>query len=68
MMRYGETHHRARHSDADVELCRQLHDAGMPALEISRKLEISRWTVIDWVNYRTRTGRVSARTLHRRRR
>ena len=45
---------RHTHSDEDVELCRQLSDSGMSALEISRKMELYHSTVYNWVIYKYR--------------
>lgn len=53
--RYGESHHSARYSDEDVELCRQLFDAGVSRKEICEKMEISYDTVVDILLYRFRT-------------
>lgn len=46
------------YQDDDVELCRQLHEAGLPIIEIADKMEISRQMVSDYVNYRARIGYV----------
>ena len=54
--RIGEGHHRAKHSDDDVELIRQCYDAGMKPTEIARKFEMSINTVNDYVYYRTRAA------------
>ena len=37
----GERSHLAKHSHHDIELVRQLHDAGMPARLIAEKMEMS---------------------------
>jgi len=66
--RYGERHHRARHSDHDVELARALRDEGLTYREIAEKLEVSYWTARDWCDYRTRTGAITSRALRSRRR
>lgn len=50
----GERHHRATISDADVELCRALHDEGLPVIEIARKMELNPETVRQYVNYNIR--------------
>jgi len=52
--RVGESHHRARISDYDVELIRCLHEEGMSCAEIARKFECARTTVSSIVNYRHR--------------
>lgn len=41
-MKIGQDHHRAKLTDRDVELIRQLHDGGMTYAEIARKFEVSR--------------------------
>lgn len=41
MYLYGDYNPRTIHSEADVELVRQLHEANMPLEEISEKMEIS---------------------------
>jgi len=46
----GENHHSAKHTDHDIELCRQLIDDGMSIREAARKMEISYgylWSVLD---------------------
>jgi len=40
--RVGDSHQNARLTDREVELARQLRDAGMRVGEIARKLEISK--------------------------
>lgn len=52
--RVGETHHRAKLTDHDVELMRVLHDGGMNCSEIARKFDCARTTVSSIVNYRHR--------------
>ena len=53
--RNGERHHKARLSDEDVELMRELHEAhGLKVSEVARKFEISYWTARDICKYRTR--------------
>lgn len=53
--RVGESHHRARAPDNDVELARALRDEGLSYRAIAEKFETSPWTVRDWCTYRTRT-------------
>ena len=65
MSAYGGRHHRARHSDHDVELARQLHDAGLGYQRIASKLEVPERTVRDWCTYRMRTGSKTERALRR---
>lgn len=53
--RRGERHPRARLSDHDVDLMRELHEAhGLSVAEIARKFGVSYWTARDIVQYRTR--------------
>tara|TARA_Y100001951_G_scaffold105178_1_gene120469 strand:+ start:2269 stop:2466 length:198 start_codon:yes stop_codon:yes gene_type:complete len=53
--KYGDAHHRVRHSDETVEQVRQMHDDGVKPAQISRRTGISIDTVNDWIYYRTRT-------------
>jgi DNA-binding Lrp family transcriptional regulator len=51
----GEKHHRAKLSDEDVKLMRELRKRyGMTYAEIGRKFECSLWTVRDIVQHWTR--------------
>jgi len=52
--RIGEDHQKAKLSDDDVELIRDLRDGGMTYREISEKFECSYWTARDIADYRTR--------------
>ena len=54
--RVGETHHRAKLTDDDVELIRLLREGGMNAVEIARKFECSPSNISMITNYRSRTG------------
>lgn len=54
--RCGESHHRAKVSDHDVELMRELHEEGMKVSEIARKFDCARSTVSDIVHYRHRVS------------
>ena len=54
--RVGETHHRAKLSDHEVELIRLLRESGMSTVEIARKFECARTNISEIVNYRTRIG------------
>ena len=47
-------HHKAKEHPETVELARQLHDEGLGYKLIAKKLEISVWTIRDWLTYRTR--------------
>lgn len=40
--RIGDTHHRAKLTDHEVELIRQLHGEGMKARDIAKKFGISK--------------------------
>lgn len=50
----GERHQKARLSDQDVELMRQLREGGMTYREIAEKFECSLWTVRSIVTYQSR--------------
>lgn len=50
----GEHHHRAKLSDADVELIRNLRDEGLTQCEIAEKFEISKAMVSYIVNFQRR--------------
>ena len=50
----GERHQKARLSDQDVELMRQLREGGMTYREIAEKFECSLWTVRSIVTYASR--------------
>lgn len=54
--RCGESHHRAKIRDDDVELMRELHEGGLKVSEIARKFECARSTVSDIVHYRHRVS------------
>lgn len=63
--RVGETHPRAKLSDADVDLIRDLHEAGLSYRQIVLKfdedhLKVSKSTVRDIVKCRRRWGLVVA--------
>jgi DNA invertase Pin-like site-specific DNA recombinase len=57
--RRGEQHPRAKLSDDDVRLVRELHEAGLGYRKIASKFEVSRSTIRDWCNHYTRTHRRS---------
>lgn len=49
----GERHHRARFTDHEIELVRQLRADGMKIGDIARKMEMARshvWRVLHYVN------------------
>lgn len=57
MRKYGERHHRAKLSDDDVRLMRELREKhGLPYSEIAAKFECSLWTARDIVTYATRAA------------
>ena len=57
--RVGEDHPRAKLTDHEVELIRQLHEEGGLSLrEIAEKFEVTKGTVHDIVNYRRRATTV----------
>ena len=51
--RCGEEHPRAKLSQEDVRLVRELKDAGLGYGEIGKKFEVSRFTVRDVCRYKT---------------
>jgi|APSaa5957512576_1039674.scaffolds.fasta_scaffold312101_2 hypothetical protein len=50
----GDDHPRAKLTDHDVCLMRELREGGMVYREIAEKFECSLWTARDIVNYRSR--------------
>ena len=54
--RVGETHHRAKLTDHDVELIRLLREGGMKVVEIAKKFECTPQNISTIVNYRSRIG------------
>lgn len=57
--RVGESHGRAKLSDHEIELIRQLKEQGMPAGEIAQKMECSRRYIYKLVNYERRASVVA---------
>lgn len=55
--RVGETHHRAKLTDHDVDLIRDLRDEGLTYQEIADKFEVSKSTIRDIVKCRRRWQR-----------
>lgn len=49
-------HHRAKAEPEVVELARKLHEEGMGPKAISEKLGVPKFTVYDWVYYKTRAN------------
>jgi len=57
--RIGQGHHRARLSDADVDLMRDLHELnGKPYRELAGQFRVSFWTVRAICQYRRRAQTV----------
>jgi DNA-binding NarL/FixJ family response regulator len=54
--RVGETHHRAKLTDDDVELIRLLREGGMKVKEIAKKFECTPQNISTIVHYRSRTA------------
>lgn len=52
----GENHPRAVLTDADVELMRQLREAGWTLGDLADKFECGKSTVFDITTYRKRNG------------
>ena len=52
--RVGESHNRAKLTDHDVELIRQLHEGGMKQIVIAKKFDCSPANISEIVNYRHR--------------
>jgi hypothetical protein len=50
----GENHHRAKLSDHEVELIRQLRDEGMHLADIAEKFEIAKSTACYICNFQRR--------------
>lgn len=53
-LRVGQDHHRAKLTDRDVELIRQLHEDGMSYRVIAEKFEVSKMLVCYVCTYRRR--------------
>ncbi len=56
MPKRGEEHHKAKLSDDDVRLMRELRREGLPYSAIAEKFECSLWTARDIVTYTTRSA------------
>ena len=52
--RIGESHHRAKLSDHDVDLIRALRDEGLTYASIAKKFDVSKETIADIVKCRSR--------------
>jgi len=57
--RVGESHGRAKLSDHEIDLVRQLKEEGMPATEIAEKFEVGRRYVYKVVNFERRASIVA---------
>jgi DNA invertase Pin-like site-specific DNA recombinase len=55
----GESHGRAKLSDHEIDLVRQLREEGMPAAEIAEKFEVSKRYVYKLANYERRACVIS---------
>jgi len=55
----GESHGRAKLSDHEIELVRQLKEEGMPAKEIAEKFEVSKRYVYKLANFERRACVIS---------
>ena len=53
-LRIGEDHQHATHTDAEIELARQLHAEGMSYKQLAEKFEVSKSTIAGWVKFRRR--------------
>jgi len=51
---FGEANFKAKHSNHDVELWRQLYEEGLTVPQIAEKFEASQGTIRDVVSFRTR--------------
>ena len=52
--RVGESHPRAKASDAIVRSARKMHETGMGYINIRRAIGVNWRTVADWCRYDTR--------------
>lgn len=53
----GEAHHRAKLSDSDVELIRDIYDEGMASYgTLAQVFEVSKYTIRDIVTFRRRAS------------
>lgn len=51
LLKHGEHHHAAKHSDEDVELCRALHEEAVSTKDIAEKMGLPEATVRGFVNF-----------------
>lgn len=47
-------HHKAKADPQTVELARKMHESGIGPKEISERLNVPKFTIYDWVYYKTR--------------
>ncbi|OXX29105.1 hypothetical protein [Vibrio sp. V08_P9A1T1] len=59
LRRKGELYPHSKGSDHEVELCRQLYDAGLTPRKIAEKMELGLSHVMSIVHYRSRTQSAS---------
>ena len=52
--RIGESHHRAKLTDREIELARQLHDGGMSVTDVANKMDISKGYASKILSHRQR--------------
>lgn len=57
VVKRGDRHYNVKHSDHDIELCRLLHQDGVPPGVIAEKMEMSRNYVYEIVNHIVRRPR-----------
>lgn len=55
-LRIGQDHHRARLTDAEVDLVRELHEAGMPYDALAKKFAVSKWSIGRICRYERRAS------------
>jgi len=60
LRRYGELNPHSKGTDDEIELCRQLSDAGLTPTVIAEKMEFTIPHVNKIIHYRTRTQRADA--------
>ena len=54
LMKHGESHHLARHSDKKAEAARCLYDAGWKLAEIAKHVGANFFTCRGWIYFQTR--------------
>jgi predicted DNA-binding protein (UPF0251 family) len=53
-IRLGQYHHRAKLTDHEVELIRQLHEEGLSYTQLAEKFDVGKSTIQDICTYRRR--------------